>query len=326
MKADRMELLSHQTVQRFPYDEGRVNTVKTLVLILALAAAGTVTATAQDDVVFRSGVSLVRVDAEAVDAGGRVVSGLTTADFIVLDEGKAQTLVNFSFEEDPLDLILLFDLAGSMHGKVLSVVRAAELGLHELRKGDQVDVMVFNTRAQDIQPFTADLGAVNQAILLRVLGLKFGGGSQIEMPADDAALRFRSEPKSKRKRAVLAITDKAGGNNASATAAVRDLWASDAVLSELVLGGSGQTRLMESGTNAIVDQTGGATIVAGVPGEAFQESVHYLRSGYTMYYPLPGAAAGSERRLQVELTADAIKRFPNVRLRARSGYVVPSVR
>ena len=292
--------------------------MKPLFLILALAMA----AGAQDDVVFRSGVSLVRVDAEAVDATGHVVSGLTKDDFVVLDEGKAQTLVNFSFEEEPLDLILLFDMAGSMHGKVLGVVRAAELGFHELRKGDRVDVMVFNTRAQDIQPFTADLDAVNQAILLRVLGLKFGGGSQIEMPADDAALRFRSEPKSKRKRAVLVITDKTGESNSGAAGTIRDLWASDAVLSELVLGEGGQTRLMDSGTNAIVDRTGGAAIVAGVPGEAFQESVHYLRSGYTMYYPLPDAAPGSERRLRVELTPAATQRFPGVRLRARLGYVV----
>jgi VWFA-related protein len=292
---------------------------------MILTAAMTVTA--QDDVVFRSGVSLVRVDAEAVDAGGRVVSGLTKDDFVVLDEGKTQTLVNFSFEEDPLDLILLFDMAGSMHGKILEVVRAAELGFHELRRGDRVDVMVFNTRAQDIQPFTADLGTVNQAILLRVLGLKFGGGSQIETPADDAALRFRGEPASKRKRAILVVSDKTGSNNAGATAAaVRDLWASDAVLSELVLGSGGQTRLMESGTNEIVDRTGGATVAAGIPGEAFQESVHYLRSGYTMYYPLPAAAAGSERRLQVQLTPAAMKQNPNVRLRARSGYVVPAAK
>jgi hypothetical protein len=296
--------------------------VRTVFLILALAVA----VAAQDDVVFRSGVSLVRVDAEAVDAAGRVVSGLTKDDFVVLDEGKPQTLVNFSFEEEPLDLILLFDMAGSMHGKVLGVVRAAELGFHELRKGDRVDVMVFNTRAQEIQRFTADLQEVNQAILLRVLGLKFGGGSQIEAPADDAALRFRTEPKSKRKRAILVISDKSGGNNSGVTAAVRDLWASDAVLSELVLDRPGQTRLMDSGTNGIVDRTGGATIVAGVPGEAFQESVHYLRSGYTMYYPLPDAAAGSERRLQVELTAAAAQKFPNVRLRARLGYIVASQR
>ena len=44
---------------------------------------------------------------------------------------------------------------------------------------------------------------------------------------------------------------------------------------------------MERGANEIVDKTGGATIVAGNPGEAFRESIHYLRSGYTMYYALP---------------------------------------
>ncbi len=183
--------------------------MKTLLLILATALA----AAPQDGVVFRSGVSLVRVDAEAVDAGGRVVSGLKRDDFVVRDEGQPQTLVNFSFEEEPLDLILLFDMAGSMHGKVLGVVRAAELGFHELRRGDRVEVMVFNTRAQEIQPFTTDLGEVNQAILLRVLGLRFGGSSQIETPADDAALRFRREPQSKRKRAILVITDKTGSNS-----------------------------------------------------------------------------------------------------------------
>lgn len=296
--------------------------MKTSFLFLLLAFA----ATAQDDVIFRSGVSLVRVDAEAVDAAGVVVSGLTKDDFVVLDEGKPQTLLNFSFEEEPLDLVLLFDMAGSMHGKVLGVVRAAELGFHELRKGDRVEVMVFNTRAQEILPFTPDLQEVNQAILLRVLALKFGGGSQIETPADDAAQRFRSEPKSKRKRAILIVTDKTGSSNSGATATVRDLWAADAVLSELVIDRPGQTRLMESGANTIVDRTGGATIVAGVPGDAFQESVHYLRSGYAMYYPLPDAAAGSERHLRVELTPAAAAKFPNVRIRARSGYIVAAQR
>jgi len=266
------------------------------------------------DPIFRSGVSLVRVDAQAIDGSGQVVSGLTKDDFRVLDEGEAQTLVNFSFAEEPLDLILMFDMAGSMHGKVLNVVRAAELGFRELRKGDRVDVMIFNTRAQEIQPFTEDLQAVNEAILLRVITLKFGGGSQTDAPASDAALRFRREPRSQRKRGILVITDKTSSGTPSST--IRDLWQSDAVLSELVIGGSAPS------SNPIVDQTGGATIVAGNPGEAFQQSVHYLRSGYAMYYAAPGATAGTQRRLQVSLTPDAARRFPNVRIHARAGYVV----
>jgi hypothetical protein len=246
------------------------------------------------------------------------MAGLTKDDFRVLDEGAAQTLVNFSFEEEPLDLILMFDMAGSMHGKVLNVVRAAELGFHELRRGDRVDVMIYNTRAQQVLPFTADLQAVNEAILLRVVTLKFGGGSQLDAPVNDAALLFRGEPRSQRKRGILAITDKT--SSAAGANTVGNLWQSDAVVSELVMGGSAPA------SNPIVDRTGGATVIAGpaglTPGEAFQQSVRYLRSGYAMYYAMPAAPAGTERSLSVTLTPDAARRFPNVRIRARAGYVV----
>jgi VWFA-related protein len=274
-------------------------------------------------VVFRSGVSLVRVDAEAVDTSGRVVPGLTKDDFRVLDGGQPQPLVNFSFEEEPLDLILLFDTSGSMRGKLLTVVRATELGFHELHKGDRVSVRAFSGVSTELLPFTENLEKVNEAILVKVLSLKFSGGSRLEPAADEAAARFRSEPKTRRKRAILIVTDKPGAREGNEAGVVRDLWNSDAVLSELILDRTPQTKVMEAGTNEVVDKTGGATIVAGVPGEAFLDSVHYLRSGYTMYYALPPASPGAEHKLQVALTPEAATRFPNVRIRARSGYIAP---
>jgi hypothetical protein len=294
--------------------------VKLFGLVFLLGAA---IASAQDDVVFRSGVSLVRVDAEAVDTSGRVVPGLTKDDFRVLDGGQPQPLVNFSFEEEPLDLILLFDTSGSMRGKLLTVVRATELGFHELHKGDRVSVRAFSGVSTELLPFTENLEKVNEAILVKVLSLKFSGGSRLEPAADEAAARFRSEPKTRRKRAILIVTDKPGAREGNEAGVVRDLWNSDAVLSELILDRTPQTKVLEAGTNGVVDKTGGATIVAGVPGEAFLDSVHYLRSGYTMYYALPGAGSGQERKLQVELTPEAAQRFPNVRIRARSGYIAP---
>lgn len=296
--------------------------MKTHILFFTLFATF---AFAQDDVVFRSGVSLVRLDAEAVDTSGAVVPGLTKGDFRILDEGKEQTLVNFSFEEEPLDLILLFDTAGSMHGKLLEVIRATQLGFNELRKGDRVCVRVFSSTSAEMLPFSDNLDTVNQAILLKALTLRFNGSSRLDPAADEAALRFRNEPATRRKRAVLIVTDKPGSRESDQTSIVRDLWNANAVLSELILERPGEpTRMMERGTNEIVDKTGGATIVAGDPGGAFRQSVHYLRSGYTMYYTLPDATrAGSPRAVQIELTADAARRFPNVRIRARSGYIAP---
>jgi von Willebrand factor type A domain len=270
------------------------------------------------DPVFRTGVSLVRVDAQVTDPTGAAVEGLTKDDFRVLDEGAPQTLVNFSFALEPLDLILLFDTAGSMHGKLLEVVRATQLGFNELHKGDRISVRVFGSDSYELLPFAENLETVNQAIMIRAITIRPNGSSKLEPAADAAALRFRDEKTSHRKRAVLIITDKTDPKASGQMSVVRDLWASDAVLSELVMGGSPEQK-----PNEIVDKTGGTTIVAGNPGQAFRESVHYLRSGYTMYYAQPEAAAGTARSLTVQLTPEAIKRFPGVRVRARSGYNVP---
>src|SRR5690348_14506474 len=126
---------------------------------------------AQTAPVFRAGVSLVHVDAEVTSADGRILTGLSKEDFRVFDEGKEQPLVHFSAEEQPLDLILLFDISGSMRAVVAAVAAAAHEGFRELRPGDRVSVMVFNTRTRVMLPFTEDLDAVERTIRTGVLGL-----------------------------------------------------------------------------------------------------------------------------------------------------------
>ena len=271
--------------------------------------------------VFRSGVSLIRVDSEVRDAGGQILSGLKQSDFRVFDQGVEQPVTGFSFDEEPLDLILLFDLAGSMKDRLLGVVRAVELGFHELKSGDRVAVMGFHENALEIAPFTSDLNAVNETILLKVVGAHFGGQSSPERAAADAAVRFRREPKSQRRRAVLAITDRSGASSKTAQSSVRELWLSDAVLSELEIGKSASLEVLERG-NAAASETGGATVVAGDPGQAFQQALRLLRRRYTLYYASPGGLPGSERRIEVRLSADAAERFRGSHVRSRTGYVV----
>jgi hypothetical protein len=282
-------------------------------LLIAIAA---LPGAPQDDVVFRSGVSLVRVDAEVQDAAGQLITDLKKEDFRVTDEGVPQTIVNFSFEEEPLDLILLFDVAGSMKGKVLDVLRAVELGFHELHRGDRVCVMDFGGFSEEIAPFSANLESINEAIVLKMPKMRFGGDWKPEKAAGDAALKFRGEPVTQRRRAVLLITDRIGARSPGDTAAIHDLWTSDAVLSALVLSGAQQTRILQPGANAIADKTGGATIVAGPPGPSFQDSVRRLRRRYTLYYALPTATPGVERSIHVECTR------PDTQVRARTGYIV----
>ena len=49
-----------------------------------------------DDVVFHSDVSLVRVDAQVVDSGNRAITHLHAGDFILRQDGKVVTIRSFA--------------------------------------------------------------------------------------------------------------------------------------------------------------------------------------------------------------------------------------
>ncbi len=273
-------------------------------------------------VTFRSAVSLVRVDVEVLAAEGAIATGLRKSDFRIFDQGTEQPVVSASFAQEPLDLVLLFDLSGHMRGKLLGVVRAVELGFHELSSGDRVCVMAYDSAPTELLPFTPDMDAVNQAIFLKVPALRFSGETALDHAVDAAAFRLRGEPGSSRRRAVLLVSDRSAP---SASPVIRDLWQSDAVLGELVLGkASGEFRIPERGGNSLADRTGGSTVIAGEPGRAFQQAVRLLRRRYALFFAMPATVPGSERSLEVRLSDDALRRFPGARVRARTGYVVPA--
>lgn len=69
---------------------------------------------AQSQAVFRSETTLVRIDAEVVDGSGQPVETLAKEDFLMFDGGRPQELLHFSHQEEPLDVILLFDTSLSM--------------------------------------------------------------------------------------------------------------------------------------------------------------------------------------------------------------------
>lgn len=292
---------------------------------------------AQDEVTFRAGVSLVHVDAEVTTADGRLLSGFTKADFRVLDQGRVQTIVNFSAEEQPLDLILLFDVSGSMRPVVGEVAAAAHQGLQELRPGDRVCVMVFNSRTWELAPFTEDLDAVARTLEDDLMRQPFGGGTLIQAAVDDAANRLRREKRSERRRAVLIVTDNYGMRTRREETVVRDFWEADAILSGLIIRDPGvqtmntvatvmgpQRLLMQAGMKGIAEKTGGDAIKSDDPGRAFQEMMHRIRSRYSLYYPTPADKPGKPHTIRVELAGEAAKANPKAVVRARKGYVMPT--
>jgi VWFA-related protein len=291
---------------------------------------------AQTTPTFRTEVALVHADAEVVE-DGRILTGFTKDDFRILDEGKSQPIVQFSAGEQPLDLILLFDISGSMKMAVSAVAAAARQALEELRQGDRVCVMVFNRKSREISPFTDDLEAVRKTIQGEVLGLRFGGGTLIQSAVDNAARRFLSEPRSERRRAVLIVTDNVGTRTRSEKSVVRDFWEADALLSGLIVSSAFRAintastvmnpfmLAMQAGMKGIAEKTGGDAISSKDAGAAFTESMHRIRSRYSLYYQQPEAKAGTTRSIRVELTGEAARQHPKARVRARTGYVVPKL-
>jgi VWFA-related protein len=304
--------------------------------MLALLLVGAMAA-AQDNPVFRAGVVLVHVDAEVAAEDGRILTGFTRGDFRVLDEGKEQPIVQFAAEEQPLDLILLFDISGSMRAVVQGVAEAAREGFRELRPGDRVAVMVFNTRSRVVAPFTGDLDAVDRTIQNDVLQLQFGGGTFIQAAADDSAQLFLREKRTHRRRAVLIVTDNIGTRTRREATVVRDFWEADALLTGLIVTNpkferlrtatvilGPQTLFMQAGMKGIAEKTGGDFVRSQDPGAAFADAMRRIRSRYALYYALPKSKPGTTRRVRVELMPDAAKRYPKALIRARTGYVVPA--
>lgn len=290
---------------------------------------------AQEPPAFRTGVSLVHVDAEVTDGAGPL-SGFHKEDFLITDNRVPQHILYFSQDVEPLDLILLFDISGSMRPKIEKVAASSRKALAELRAGDRVAVMTFHGSSTIVAPFTEDLSAVARTIRDDVVGGRFGGGTRLLAGVDDAAEYFLQEPRTERRRAVLILTDNYGQRSRRTSTVVHHLWEADALLSGLIIRSPGETAvrtamlvssplsiLIQEGMAGVAEKTGGDTIKADDPGDALRDTMRRIRLRYSLYYAMPPGNPGEQRQVKVELSPDALSRYPNGRVRARKGYLIP---
>jgi VWFA-related protein len=290
---------------------------------------------AQEPPAFRTGVSLVHVDAEVTDGAGPL-SGFHKEDFLITDNRVPQHILYFSQDVEPLDLILLFDISGSMRPKIEKVASSSRKALAELRAGDRVAVMTFQGHSTLVAPFSEDLSAVARTINDDVVNGRFGGGTRLLAGVDDAAEYFLREPRTERRRAVLILTDNYGQRSRRTSTVVHHLWEADALLSGLIIRSPGETAmrtamlvssplsiLIQEGMAGVAEKTGGDTIKADDPGEALRDTMRRIRLRYSLYYAMPPGNPGEQRQVKVDLSPDALSRYPTGRVRARKGYLIP---
>jgi VWFA-related protein len=281
---------------------------------------------AQTEPIFRAGVSLVHVDIAVYSKDGKIVQGLNKSNFRVFDQEQEQNILVFSVGEVPLDLILLFDVSGSMHNQVQKVAAAAGQALQELRSGDRVSVMAFNSKPFMATPFTSDRQSIELDVQ-SVLRQSFRGGTEIQRAVDAAGKRLFEEARTTgRRRAILIITDNLGRATMRESRVIEDLWEADATLCGLLVNRgrfSSRRWHVPGGMENIAEKTGGETIHAENPAADFRELIRRLRSRYDLYYATPEARPGSYRDLRVEFSADAQQLIPGSHSYSRRGYRVP---
>ncbi len=298
-------------------------------LALALATGLAVTLWAQPTV-FRTGVSLVRVDAQVTD-GTKSIDHLQKEDFLVKDNGVEQPILYCSQEDQAMDILLLFDSSGSMAPAIRRIAASAHTALTELHEGDRVAVANFNTDAWLIGGFDKDLSEVETTVE-RVVDLRYGGGTHILSSVYNAATFFVKSADPHRRHAILIFTDDDGQPSMSERRVVNHLWESDIMLCGLIIETPDSQRHIFSGSPmgsedmlGVAAKTGGDTVNADDPGHAFREMLHRMRMRYSIYYQMPAGRAGASREVLLQLSARAKARYPNGQVLARKGYRIPKV-
>jgi len=177
---------------------------RTVVVALLACAAGTfgVSAEPQQQSTFRASSELVRVFATVLDKDGRLVTNLTKDQFEIRDDGKPQPLAAFDNTPQPIKLIEMLDVSGSMEGNLPILRDASDALFGRLRPDDLVRVGTFGHEVKISEPFTHDIGEL-RAFLPRYIAPD--APTPLWRALDQAIDAFGKDQDER--RAVLVMTD-----------------------------------------------------------------------------------------------------------------------
>jgi VWFA-related protein len=197
-------------------------------------AAACLSAASDPPAVFRSDVSLVRVDAQVVDRDNRAITGLRAEDFVLRDEGRPQPIRNFAREQMPVDVLLLLDVSSSMRPHVERIGSAAHQALRVLGDDDRVAIMVFDRSTRVRLPFRSSRDDVEHEFEALLRHESFRGGTDITRALLDAADYVGHNARRGARRAIVILTDDQTEYDRDETRVGRALVDADAVLSALI--------------------------------------------------------------------------------------------
>jgi len=134
-----------------------------LFALLLSSLAGAAAIAAQQPT-FRGTADTVRVFTTVTDHDGRLVTTLEQKDFEIRDEGAPQPITTFDNRPQPIRLIVLLDVSGSMQGN-LPILRDGTIELlRHLREDDGVRLGTFGNDVEISPTFTRDPRELERAL------------------------------------------------------------------------------------------------------------------------------------------------------------------
>lgn len=167
-----------------------------------LAACVTGTVAAQQQPVFRGEGDSVPVFVTVIDRDGRLVTSLTKDDFEVRDNRRPQPITLFDNTAQPIQLVVMIDVSGSMVGNLPLLRAAAESLIGSLAPGDRVRIGTFG-RSIDISPAFTDEPAALRAALPDFIAAD--APTPLWLAIDEAMSAF--DETSDARRVVLVLSD-----------------------------------------------------------------------------------------------------------------------
>lgn len=217
---------------------------KTALAALALSLASGLSAYQEAPVVFKSDVSLVRVDVQVLSATGQIIGKLQREDFELREGGQVREIVNFGRENLPLDLVLLIDVSGSMRPHVERIANAAHEALGVLGNEDRVAILVFDRSTRTSMPFNQNHDEIVRGFERLLDREHFNGGTDITRAMYDATKFMQRNARAGARRGIVILTDDRTEFNADEFGVGRALEEANAVMSALItpdaMGGMGQ--------------------------------------------------------------------------------------
>jgi Ca-activated chloride channel family protein len=276
----------------------------------------------------RIDTTLVLIPVTVTDPMSRFVTGLDKENFKLSEDKIEQEITQFSSEDAPLSVGVVFDTSGSMGAKLSKSRQAVAQFMRTANPQDEFFLIQFNDRPELMVPFTAE----TEEIQNRLTFIQSKGRTAL---LDGVYMAMNQMKKAHNPRkAILIISD--GGDNSSRYTegevknAVRE---ADVQIYAIgifePMASRGRTPEELSGPallGEITEQTGGRHFavdnLAELPDVAAKIGIE-LRNEYVLgYSPKNAARDGKYRHVQVKLVKTT--GLPQLKAIFRTGYYAPT--